>query len=620
MARALDRIKAIREKLEDAWDYERDNREEAEKDLRFRAGDQWPDDIRQQREAAKRPVVTVNKVGAMINQVVNDLRQNTPSIKVRPVDSQADPALAKVFNGLIRQIETQSSAKFVYSTAGDHSISCGVGNFRITTDYIDDAAFDQEILLETIPNPLSVLWDPASVKPDRSDAGYCFVIDKMTPKDFKRKYPKAVADSVDVSFNNDGGLTYCSSEEVLVAEFWEKIPVKRTLALMPNGQTIDITELDNFELSLIEKPSAVREVDTHKVQVSVISGHEELEGPFDWAGKYIPIISVLGDEVPIGTKTVRSGMIRHARDPQMLYNYWRSQAVEAIAQAPKAPYLVTKKQIAKYKSQWDVANVSPSPYLLYDFDPDSDGKPTRERPPDPPAALWQEGALSSDDLKSVTSMYDASLGAKSNETSGKAILARQREGDVANYHYTDHLTRALEHAGRVMVDLIPKIYDTQRIVRILGEDESEEFVEINSTVMGIDGEPVVMNDLSAGRFDVKVTVGPGYTTKRLEAADSMIQFAQAVPQAAGIIADLIAKNMDWPGSDVIAERLKKMVPPELLEAENGQEQQPQQPDPMQQQLQQFQLQNMELDLAKKQAETEGEQLDNLAKEVQLRMT
>ncbi len=622
MARNVDKkISSIREMLQDAWDYERDNRDEAEKDLRFRAGDQWPDTVRNEREAAGRPCITVNKLGAMINQVVNDLRQNAPSIKARPVDDKSDPELAKVYSGIIRQIEEQSSARFIYSMAADHSISCGIGNFRITTDYMDDTAFDQEILIEAIPNPLSVLWDPASIKTDRSDAMHCFVIENMPLKAFKKKYPDKSTESVDVSYNNGGSsyLTFQTQDEILVAEFWEKIPVKRTLALFEDGETLDITDLDEFQLSLIPPPVDVREVDTHKVEMSIINGNEVLEGPYEWAGKHIPIVSVLGDEVPNGTQVIRSGMIRAARDPQMLYNYWRSQAAETIGQAPKAPWLLTKKQLGKHKSQWDNINKSPKPYAIYDHDSEAPA-PQRIAPPAPPSALWQEGALSSDDMKAVTGIYDASLGARSNETSGKAILARQREGDVANYHFTDNLTRSLEHAGRILIDLIPKIYDTQRVIRILGEDDSEEFIEINKSIPGYDGEPMLLNDLSAGRFDIKVTTGPSYTTKRIEAAESMMSFVQAFPQAGQVAGDLIAGNMDWPGADAIAHRLKKMVPPELLEGEDGDGQQPPpQPDPMQQQMQEFQLESMQADITKKQAEAEGAQIDNIVKQVQLNM-
>lgn len=620
MARNVkNRIASIREMLQDAWDYDRHNREEAEKDLLFRAGDQWPDDVRREREAAGRPCLTINKLGSMISQVTNDLRQNTPSIKARPVDNKSDPELAKIFNGIIRQIEEQSSARFIYSNAADHSISCGIGNFRITTAYLDDAAFDQEILIEGIPNPLSVLWDTASIKPDRSDAMHCFVIEKMPIKAFKKKYPKASTDSVDVSFNNDGSyLTFQTQDEILVAEFWEKIPVKRTLALFEGGETLDITDLDEFQMSLIPPPMDVREVDTHKVQMSLVNGNEVLEGPFEWAGKHIPIISIVGDEVPNGTQIIRSGMIRAARDPQTLYNYWRSQSAESIGQGTKSQWLVTHKHIKKNKNAWDNANKSPKPYLPYEYDENAP-PPQKIDPPTPPNALWQEGALCSDDLKSTTGIHDASLGAKSNETSGKAILARQREGDTANYHFTDNLTRALEHAGRILIDLIPKIYDTERSIRILGEDDSEEFLEINKSVPSYNGEPALLNDLSAGRFDIKVTTGPSYTTKRIEAAESMMAFVQAFPQAGQIAGDLIASNMDWPGAEAISSRLKKMVPPEFLEGEDGEEQPPPQPDPMQQRMQEFQLESMQADITKKQAEAEGAQLDNIVKQVQLSM-
>lgn len=638
MASKLKQISGIKERLDEAWIYDRHNREQAEIDLRFRAGDQWPESVRQEREAAGRPVLTVDKLGAMLNQVVNDIKQNAPSIKARPVDDKSDPELAKVFSGIIRQIEEQSGSRYVYSKAADHCISCGIGHFRILTQYLDDSAFDQEILMETIPNPMAVVWDPAAIKTDRSDAMYCFVIEKMQRKEFEKKYPNAKAASVDVSFNENSGLVYSSSDEVLIAEYWVKVPTKKTLAMFEGGQTLDITDLSPENLFALPPIIMQREVDTFKVQQYLVTGDDVLEGPNEWAGKHIPIVSVVGNEYPMGNEIVRAGMIRAARDSQQMYNYMRTAAMEAIAQAPKTPWLVTKDMIKKHKPLWDVANKTPSPYLVYDVDPAAPGAaPKRERPADPPSALWQEGALSSDDMKATTGIYDASLGSRSNETSGKAILARQREGDVANYHFTDNLTRALEYAGHILIDLIPKIYDTQRVVRILGEDDTEQFAHINTTVINVDGEPMVMNDLSVGRFDVKVSTGPSYTTKRIEAAESMMQFIQAVPGAGQVAGDLIAKSMDWPDSEVLADRLRKMVPPQLLEGEDGQEQQqpaPQPPDPIQQEMQQLAKHKVELELAKiesevlknkasiakTQSETEGVQIDNAAKAGQVQLS
>jgi Phage P22-like portal protein len=248
-----------------------------------------------------------------------------------------------------------------------------------------------------------------------------------------------------------------------------------------------------------------REAVSHKVVQYLLTGAEILEGPNDWAGKHLPIIPVVGDEIFLETKCVRKSLIRGARDGQQLYNYWRSAAAELIALAPKSKWLVTAKQIAQYKPQWDKSNLSPKPYLM--FEPDervSEGKPSRVSPPEPPSAMWQEAALVNDDLKAATGIYDASLGAKGNETSGVAIARRQQEGDVSNYHFSDNLQRSLEHAGRVMLDLIPKIYDSERVIRITGDDDSHTFEPINSTVMGDDGQQILLNDLSQARFDIRV--------------------------------------------------------------------------------------------------------------------
>jgi len=270
---------------------------------------------------------------------------------------------------------------------------------------------------------------------------------------------------------------------------------------------------------------------------------------------------VVGEEVHVGDRTVRHGIVRYAKDPQRLYNYWRTAAAESVALSPRAPWLVTPRQIEGQKKQWESANRGNPPYLLYSPDP-SAPPPQRIEPAYPPVALFQEAGIAADDMKAVTGIYDAGLGAQGNETSGRAILMRQREGDTGTYVYVDNLSRAIRHAGRILVDLIPRIYDTERTLRILGEDGGEGFTVINRVVPGPDG-PVTLNDLGAGKYDVEVSAGPGFSTRRLEAAESMMAFVQAVPQAGAVIADLIARNMDWPGAEAIAERLRRLLPPGL---------------------------------------------------------
>jgi hypothetical protein len=587
------------------------------------ADDQWPDAVRQQREDEGRPVLTFNKLPQFVHQVANDIRQNPPGIKVSPVDGKSDPDLAEIFEGLIRHIEYQSNAPSVYAMAGGHAVSCGLGHFRVTTDYAGDETFDQEIYIKRIPNPLSVIWDPESVEPDRCDAEWCIVNELVHKDTFEERWPKAAPASVDIPMSEtdpEGGLFWRNDDFIRVAEYWRKKPIKKKIVQLADGQIIDVTALSRNEIVQLQ-PIADRDVDGYKVEHALVSAVDMLDDMTDWPGQYLPIIPVVGGEIPLGTKIYRYGLIRFARGAQQLYNFARSAAAESIALAPKAPFILTPKQIGKFKAQWDTHNTTQRPYLLYEHDPNAPGAPQRSMPPDVPVALMQEAQIASEDMKALTGIYDASLGARSNETSGKAILARQREGDVSTAHFVANLNISLVQAGRVLVDLIPKIYDTERTIRILGEDETENMVPINSVVMSDRGEPVLVNDLSQGRYDVRLRVGPNYTTKRLEAAESMMAFAQSVPGAAAVIADLIAKNSDWPGSEEIAERLKRAIPPQILGEDAEQE-----IDPMQQQMaaQAAAMQEMagKIELALKQAqvtktEADGRKSDASAKDIQV---
>ena len=339
-----------------------------------------------------------------------------------------------------------------------------------------------------------------------------------------------------------------------------------------------------------------------------MSGGEVLDGPNDWAGKFIPIVPIVGGEVPLDDKVVRYGLVRFARDPQQLYNFWRSAAAEAIALAPKAPFLATPKQIARFKGQWDSHHTVNRPYLLYEPDPEvPGGKPQRELPPPVPAAFLQESNIASDEMKATTGVYDASLGQRSNETSGRAIIARDHQGDVGTYHFMDNANASLTYAGRIIVDLIPKIYDNERTIRLHTEEhEDPRFETVNQVQMSHDGQPMIKHDLSLGNFDVRVKLGPNFATRRMEAADSMIKFIQAVPQAAQVAGDLIAKAMDWPDAEKLAERLARLVPPNIL-GEDAPQPTPQQAQEQQAQAQkqtqmeQMQMQSAQADIAHKQA-------------------
>jgi hypothetical protein len=425
-----------------------------------------------------------------------------------------------------------------------------------------------------------VFVDPGAVEVDRSDAAWMMVTTEMPKEAFEAQYPDADAAGVDFSADYTSTLNWYTPETVRVAEYWIKKPVKRTLAQTPEGEAIDITEMPAPMRRLLGVDKRV--VDTHEVEMFMVSGAEVLSGPHPFPSKYIPLVPVMGAEVPLEKVRYRFGMVRFARDPQQLYNYYRTASAESIALAPKAPYVATPQMIGPFKQQWDTANRTNRPYLLYQPDPEAPGaRPQREHPPETPVALMQEAVRAADDMKATTGIYDAALGAKSNETSGRAILARQQEGDVSNYHYSDNLERALHYAGRILIDLIPKIYDSERVIRIMGDDDEEEFVPINKVMYAVDGTPRMLNDLSAARFDVRVSIGPSYSTRRMESAASMLEFLKVQPAAAPVIGDLIAKNMDFPGAEEVAKRLRNLVPPQVLaDPEDPGSQPPPPPDPM----------------------------------------
>lgn len=551
-----------------AMDADRDNRDHGKSDLLFVSGEQWTEDERQIREKQGRPTLTINRLVQAVRQVTGSLRQNRTSAKVRPADGSSDGEIAKILMGIIRNIEARSKTKQPYLQAAVNAAKCGIGHWRILTGYAGDDTFEQEIIVDLISNPFAVLWDGLARAVTREDAGYCFVLDRVLKESFPVQFPgKSITDfdaqesqTTDWSVGHDG--------TVLIAEYWVKTPVIKTMALLEDGSVIDITDTsddqvfdyDGNKIKVVE----TREIESHKVTMYKISGSEVLEAPIDWITGDIPIIPVVGEETNIDGKVFRDSVVRHAKDSQRMFNYWASAETEVVALQPKAPYLVTHKHIAAHQDAWANANKSNLPYLPYDVDPEAPA-PQRMPPPLASSALSQGRLVAGDDIKATTGIFDASLGNRSNETSGVAINSRKLQGETANSFIADNLNASVQHSARIMVDMIPKIYDTARTIRILGEDGSEAFKDINKRVMGPDGEIITENDLTVGKYDVDVSAGPSFNTKREEAAASMIEFARAFPNASGLITDMIVSNMDWPGADEMAKRLRKALPPGTIE-------------------------------------------------------
>lgn len=638
-------MRIARERYQIAVDHDQDNRDAGIEDLEFMAGDQWPEEIRRERNEDGRVILTINRMPAFVNQIVNDVRQNRPSIKVRPVDDNSDDAIADIFTGLIRHIEHASDAMVAYVTAMETAAQCGIGHFRIVTEYSHEEGFNQVVRIKRIVDAFAVTWDPQAVELDRSDAEYCFYEQAMGVDTYKARYPDSSMTGFDFMDADSTHLgDWRQGEEIRVAEYWTKTPEKRTLALLDDGRTIDITDMKEEDGVIQDEQGGVfrivkkRKVEIPKVEMRIINGHEVLEGPFEWIGADIPIIPVIGTETHIGRRTIRNGIIRHAKDAQRMYNYWRAAQTEQVALQPKATWMVTPKNIAGAEPLWQQANRRNLPYLPYSPDPDNQGiPPQRTVPPLSSPGMHQEILLAQDDMKATSGIYDAALGARSNETSGKAILARQRESDVSTFNYGDNLTRAIVSCGRQLVRILPKVYDSERVVRLLNEDETTEAAQINQNVIDDAGQVHRVNDLSVGVYDVVVTTGPSYSTKRSEAAEALLQLVQAVPDAAKLTLDIIAKNLDFPGAEEIAERFRKTLPPGMVDLKDGEEEaQPPPPTPeeieakakietdqKEQARKDKELEAKILEMAAKAAKTEEEtdqiRLDNLGKAFEFAM-
>lgn len=570
-----------RERYTRASSSDRENIEAGYDDLEFLVGNHWDDGVELERTAAGRPCLTINRLPQFVAQVVGDIRINRPGNKVRPVED-ADKDLAEVREGLIRSIEHQSKAQNVYAKAGTDQVSCGLGAMRVDVDYAADDVFDRDLFVRPIQDPLSVRWDPLSVEPTGGDAKWCFVPVYMDRKDFERDYPDQKPDSADES--DDRGEGWYSADTVRVTEYWLMKERPIVLSLLADGSVVEGAA-----------PEAVKTRKTVRKSVCMylMSGHKLLEEPVEWPLDRVPIIRVPGWEVQIKKRRVRFGLIRFAKDPARLRNYWRSVAAETLGLAPKAQWLAHKDSVKGVEDDFRDSMRSGDPLLIYS----GNQPPSRIDPPQIPVAVLQQAQMTEDDMKAVTGLHDASLGERSNETSGKAIIARQKEGDVATYIYHDNLKLAIAEAGRLLNLLIPKVYDTARTVRVLGVDEQPTIVRLNDP-----NDPNSI-DITQGKYDIIVETGPSFSTRRAEAGEAMTAFIQAVPQAAQVAGDLIAKAQDWPDADAIAERLKRAMPPELTQDPDN----PEPPSPeQQQQAQMAQMQQQMAEQASQMQMAEGE--------------
>lgn len=522
---------------------------------------QWADDIKKQRK--ERPCITENRLKMSLQQVINEQRQNRPQIKVNPVDGDADPDTAEVINGLLRHIQYDSDAEIAFDTAFSCAVKGGIGFYRVLTDYETDEGFEQRVKIERIENPFSVRFPIHQCREMTfADAPYAFVETSMSKDEFQEKYPDV---SVEDWESNVFAAGWITDTQVRVCEYFVVDKEYYTLYKLRSGETVtekpvsDVGFIDPMREVVAEREACRRSVKWYKLTASAIIEREETDFT------YIPIIPVLGEEVNISDKKYYISMTRNGKDPQRLLNYWRSAETERIALAPKAPWVVAEGQIDGYSQEWEASNYANLAYLVYK-PVSSSGTvlpaPSRTPPTPVDMAILNASKEAIDAIKACTGIFDAGLGAESNEKSGRAILARQRQGGLSNYHFADNFAKSLRHCGRIIIDIIPKVYDTPRIVRILGDDMTQKVVALKQQSQDNGGK---IYDLSVGKYDVTVEAGPSYASKRQEDANLLVNMSQSDPVTMQASRDLLAKYAGAPAE--VVQRLSNTIPPEIKGSE-----------------------------------------------------
>lgn len=551
-----DFLKDMREEYGLDLDFDSDNREAAIDDKKFAAGEQWDPIVLEQRKGL--PCLVLNNVPQFTAQLVGDWRESRKSIKVIGSDDN-DVDVADVRGDLIRAIEMKSRADRVYDNAFESMVQCGDGAFRVTVEYARNDVFDQDIFLRPIDDALSVVWDRMSVDPTGRDARRVFVDDLVPTKEFKRKWPDADPSDLNKSFRNEllaGG--WLNESGVRVTEYWRLIERDRLLALFEDHSVRYLTAETLDELVAQHgTPIKTRLAPCTYAQMHLVSGFKILSGPYEYQLDRVPVIRMSGRTINIQGRRIRHGLVRFMKDAVRLKNFNRSVAAEQLGYAPKSVWLAPESAVEGREDQFRKAHKVRDPLLIYNDDATS--PPELIPPPAPQAALLQAAEINSQDMKDVTGIHDASLGVRSNETSGKAINARQREGDIASLTYYDNGNASVLEAGDVVNQLIGQVYDGTRTVRIVGEDEEAKFRRINDP-MDPDSP-----DLSVGMYDTALSTGASYSTRRVEAAAAMMDAIQVAPQLMQIAGDIIVKAQNWPGADKLGARLKKTIPSQYLD-------------------------------------------------------
>lgn len=580
-----DVIREATERFRYGMDREATTRKLFVDDVRFAHADsdngwQWPVELKKDRDQDMRPCLTINKVRQHNLNIINEIKQNRPRIKFLPTSTSASFDCAKVLNALVRRIEYRSHADAVYSNAVQFCVHGGFGYWRVGTDYLDDMSFDQEIFIQPVKDPLTVMIDPDTLEDDKSDMKFAFVWEDVDDDEFKTRFPQWKDLSGSEMPFDIADESWQSKDSTRVAEYWRIVQSKDTLFAFTGEDGAPVLTLKSIlgEAETTKRLAANPEVKSREVIRNTVERHtivgKQIVKSERWPGKFIPIVPVIAEEVTVDGVLDRKSHTRALKDPQRMYNYWSSSAVEFGALQTKTPWVAPAEAIEGFETIWTQANTQNFAYLPYRaFDEDGNviPPPRRTEPPVPAPVAITGMEVATREMEMTSGQYGQMAANPGNERTGKALQERDRQGDRATFHYKDGLARALTYTGKIILDLLPAIYDTQRMLTLVDEenqnfslridpDARQEFLQKSS------GETVerILSPILLDGYDVQASAGPSFETLRHEAFDAISLILTQSPQLISVAGDLMFRAADFPLADEIATRLRRMVPPEAL--------------------------------------------------------
>jgi len=561
-------VSEILERYNDSYSFYSEERDECVDDIRLAYIGDTPESsngvFRLPTENAG-PKYRINKLIHPLNQVNGRFNQNKISGKIIPTTDSGKKEIAESMTGLMRNIEKVSKADQIYSDSFLHIASGGFSAWSMQNVFSDDDTFEQDLRIVSIPDPFYSVWgDPSSRRFDTKDWEYGLVTRDISKRAFRKKYPDAAFSDFPQSFTNHGSrrMAWATDATVRIAEYWEVEFKKRKIFLMSNGEVYKEDKLKLVRDELAAEGITVvkeRKIEDKIVKSYISSGLEILEGPFIWPGSWIPIIPVYGYKFFLDNEFHYHGKVRFARDSQRLYEYITSSLVETIVQVPRDPYWVSEVQAEGFEDQYSTFNTKKPPFMYYKNDPENPGPPSRTGAPAVQSALIQQLQQADFDIQATMGEFRASLGIPEGDQSGTAINQLQQQSDAGSFDLVNSMANAIEFTWETGLDVIAKIYDSQRQVRILDSEDKEEVIEINKTVIDTQtGEAVILNDLSVGKYDVTITVGPASKTQRQEHFQLIRSIIEFDPALAAISSDVWLELIDSPKVDKLVKRWRKI--------------------------------------------------------------